>query len=61
MTPAAIAAIMTLIGEAISAAPAIISDIEILIARAKAPATSPLAPQVTSDTATLDTQLAAVK
>ena len=61
MTPAALAAIMTLIGEAITAAPAIIVDIETLIARLKAPATAPLAPQVTADTAALDAQLSLSK
>jgi hypothetical protein len=58
MTPAAIAAILTLVEEAATAAPAIIADIETLIARLKAPPATPLAPEVTSDTAALAAELA---
>lgn len=56
MSPVLITALLTLIGELISAAPGVIADIEAIIARAKAPA-APLAPQVTSDTAALAAKL----
>jgi hypothetical protein len=58
MTPAAIAAILTLVEEAVTAAPSIIADVETLIARLKAPSNKPLEPQVASDTATLASELA---
>lgn len=58
MTPAAIAAILTLVEEAVTAAPSIIADVEALIARLKAPSTKPLEPQVASETATLAAELA---
>lgn len=58
MTPAAIAAILTLVEEAVSATPSIIADVETLIARLKAPTGAPLEPQVAKDTVTLAAELA---
>ena len=58
MTPAAIAAILTLVEEAVSATPSIIADVETLIARLKTPSSAPLEPQVAKDTATLAAELA---
>ncbi len=58
MTPAAIAAILTLVEEAVAATPTLIADVEALIARLKAPKNTPLEPQVASETATLAAELA---
>jgi len=63
MSEAAIAALLTLIAEAVKALPAIITDIEDLIRNAKAtvsggdPDTSPVAPKVEADNAELVDEL----
>ena len=63
MTAAAIAALLTLIGEAITQAPSLIADVEALIAGVKKtlaggdPSVIPLAPVVTAETAALAAEL----
>jgi hypothetical protein len=58
MTGAATASpLLGLIEAVATETPAIIADVEALVARLKAPTTTPLTPQVTADTAALEEEL----